>query len=181
MFTDENMYGKHYLVAMIFSCCLAFVFRIYSLHVRWLWFRFRCLRVLGFIWLYQRFVRKYGRELWSQVACLFRLILFFGCCWATLWFFRIHIQFHHSDFILVFHVQNHTQEHRSGDQKNAKDNQKVVETTLPSRFVNHTSLWLWWHRVLNSWTHHRGTRLVRISAKFRVLGRIQYRTWGLGS
>lgn len=44
---------------------------------------------------------------------------------------------HHSDFILVFHVQNHTQEHRSGDQKNAQDNQKVVETTLPSRFVNH--------------------------------------------
>lgn len=44
---------------------------------------------------------------------------------------------HHSDFILVFHVQNHTQEHRSGDQKNAQDNQKIVETTLPSRFVNH--------------------------------------------
>lgn len=159
-----------------------------------------------------------------QTYCQSQVIWF-----QVLLFINLSGHLHHSDFIFVFHVQNYTQEHRSGDQKNSQDNQKVVETTLPSCFVNHwkikeqenmhislheswrlkkltkikkkmfytgvknspkaeqlecsltTSLWLWWHSVFNSWTHHRGTCLVWVSTKSRVLGRIQYRTWGLGS
>lgn len=67
-----------------------------------------------------------------QTYCQSQVIWF-----QVLLFINLSGHLHHSDFIFVFHVQNYTQEHRSGDQKNSQDNQKVVETTLPSRFVNH--------------------------------------------
>lgn len=67
-----------------------------------------------------------------QTYCQSQVIWF-----QVLLFINLSGHLHHSDFIFVFHVQNYTQEHRSGDQKNSQDNQKVVETTLPSCFVNH--------------------------------------------